>query len=214
MNSSSFTTCAQAHSRLCTCWLYSQFRAEPPQTTTWAYSWWKMLRILSFSSILLAGNSYCCRCVEFLNTLFAVLFTFNLSPPLPDFVLSSLIIQQLPTNILIEPEENEVRIECYHGDNNYPYMLWYQHKSAGGQRVMDLIGLLHYENPNLEKDFNTRFSITGHSKQKAHLVISNIKPTDSAEYFCAASQHSVSVALAALQKAGGFWFTHLHQSSD
>ncbi|KAK9533969.1 hypothetical protein VZT92_009048 [Zoarces viviparus] len=77
-------------------------------------------------------------------------------------------------------------------------MLWYRHRSA----AMELIGLLHYENSNLEKNFEARFNITGHSKGRAQLVVSNTNPADSAEYFCAASQHSGSTPLAPLQKAG------------
>lgn len=97
------------------------------------------------------------------------------------------MIQQTPEKPLIKHEKEEASLGCYHGDNNYPYMLWYQHKSAaGGQRAMELIGLLHYEKPNLETNFEARFNITGHSKGRAQLVISNINPTDSAEYFCAA----------------------------
>ncbi|KAI3367119.1 hypothetical protein L3Q82_008189 [Scortum barcoo] len=119
---------------------------------------------------------------------FILFFSF-----LTDFVLSSLVIKQ-PANLLIKPEEEkEARLDCYHGNNDYPYMLWYQHKSAaGGRRTMELIGYLHYENPNLEKNFIARFNFTGHSKGQAQLVISNINLTDSAEYFCAASQHNVS----------------------
>lgn len=103
------------------------------------------------------------------------------------------MIQQSPANLLVKPEQVEVRLNCYHGDNNYPYMLWYQYKSAagGGQRAMDLIGLLHYEKPNLEKNFEVHFNMTGHSKGKAQLVISNINPADTAVYFCAAREHSV-----------------------
>lgn len=120
-----------------------------------------------------------------------------------DFVSSSLIIQQ-SVNLLIKPEEEEAHLDCYHGDNNYPYMLWYRHKSAAGrQRAMELIGLLHYEKANLEKNFEAHFNITGHSKGRAQLVITNINPTDSAVYFCATSHHSVTSLLASLQKASG-----------
>lgn len=67
---------------------------------------------------------------------------------------------------------------------------------------MELIGWLHYKNPNLEPNFEARFSLKGHSKEKAWLEISASNQTDSAEYFCAASQHSASTHLAASQKAG------------
>lgn len=135
------------------------------------------------------------------NFSYKLLFTFSFCFCLLDVVLSSVMIQQ--SAHLIKPEQEEARLDCHHGDNNYPYMLWYQYKStAGGQRAMELIGLLHYENPNLEKKFEARFNITGHSKGQAQLVISTTNPSDSAQYFCAASQHSVSTPLAPLQKAG------------
>ena len=51
---------------------------------------------------------------------------------------------------------------------------------------MELIGQLQYENPTMEKNFEARFKLTGHSQRQAQLVISNITSTDSAKYFCAA----------------------------
>uniref|UniRef100_A0A3Q3WTT9 Ig-like domain-containing protein n=1 Tax=Mola mola TaxID=94237 RepID=A0A3Q3WTT9_MOLML len=72
------------------------------------------------------------------------------------------------------------RLDCYHGNDDYPYMLW----------AVELIGYHYYENANIEKNFEARFTTTGQSKGRAWLVISNITSTDSAEYFCAASQHS------------------------
>ncbi|KAG7220808.1 hypothetical protein INR49_017799 [Caranx melampygus] len=138
--------------------------------------------------------------------MFNVFTTLFLLRPffLTDIVLSSPVIQQSPENLLIKSGQDETRLGCYHGNNDYPYMLWYQYKSvAGGQRAMKLIGLLHYEKENIEKDSAGRFNITGHSKGRAQLVISNINQDDTAEYFCAASKHSVATPLVALQKAGG-----------
>ncbi|KAG7239889.1 hypothetical protein INR49_028303, partial [Caranx melampygus] len=104
---------------------------------------------------------------------------------------SSLVIKQTPENHLVNSGQAETHLECYHGDSSYPYVLWYQHKSpAGGQRTMELIGWIQYDKPLFEKSFEGRFNITGHATSKVQLVISNIKPEDSAEYFCAASQHS------------------------
>lgn len=66
---------------------------------------------------------------------------------------------------------------------------------------MDLIGTLYYDEAKLEKHFGAGFNITGHSKGLVHLVISNINSTHSAEYFCAASMHSVASALSLLSKS-------------
>lgn len=105
-------------------------------------------------------------------------------------------------NLLIRTGK-EAQLECYHGDDNYPYMYWYQHRqAAGGRRVMELIGWLQYDSPNLQTNFESRFSLKGQSKGKAWLEISDTNQTDSAEYFCAASQHSASNHLASSQKAG------------
>lgn len=118
-----------------------------------------------------------------------------------DCALSSLVIQQTPLNLLIKPEQQQAQIECYHGESGYTYMYWYQHKSAaGGQRTMALIGRLEYGAPTLEKTFKSKFNITGHATAKAQLEISNVNPADTAQYFCAASRHSVSTPLPALQK--------------
>ncbi|KAJ7988772.1 hypothetical protein DPEC_G00312680 [Dallia pectoralis] len=84
-------------------------------------------------------------------------------------------------------EHKEARLDCFHGDNSYPYMLWYQQQDTSEQKTMELIGYLHYENPTMEKKFEPRFTLTGHSKANATLVISNIRLSDSAVYYCAAS---------------------------
>lgn len=67
---------------------------------------------------------------------------------------------------------------------------------------MELIGSLHYDTQDLQANFKSRFSFKGHSKRKAWLNISEPNQADSAEYFCAASQHSAATPLASSQKAG------------
>ncbi|MED6281048.1 hypothetical protein CHARACLAT_017273 [Characodon lateralis] len=101
-----------------------------------------------------------------------------------DIIASPPVIQQTPAAILIKSGQVAL-LHCYHGDNSYPYMLWYQ-SAAGGRHTMDLIGLLHYETQTPEKSFENRFNMTGHSKGKAQMIISDTKPEDTAEYFCAA----------------------------
>lgn len=117
------------------------------------------------------------------------------------FASPSLVINQ-SKNLLIKMG-NEARLECFHGDSGYPYMYWYQHRqAAGGRRVMELIGWLQYDSPNLQTNFKSHFSLKGHATKKAWLEISDTNQIDSAEYFCAASQHSASTHLASSQKAG------------
>lgn len=83
-------------------------------------------------------------------------------------------------------------------------MYWYQHRWAGGDgRAMDFIGFLHNETPNLQSNFEAHFSLTGNLKKKASLEISDTNQSDSAEYFCAASQYSASTHLMSSQESGG-----------
>lgn len=99
-------------------------------------------------------------------------------------------------NLLIR-KGKDAGLECFHGDDSYPYMYWYQlRQAAGGRRVMELIGWLQYDSPNVQTKFESRFRLKGHSKEKAWLEISDTNQTDSAEYFCAASLHSASTHLA------------------
>lgn len=149
--------------------------------------------LLLFLFLSLSSQVRDLRLLSFLMTITKnLLFTFRcFSLCTPDIVISSLLIKQSPVHVLIKPEQVKAHFGCYHGDNNYPYMLWYR-SAAGGRRDMELIGLLHYENANLEKNFEARCNMTGHSKGRAELLISNVKPADSAVYFCAASQHSAT----------------------
>lgn len=103
------------------------------------------------------------------------------------------MIQQTP-EIFFTLAGQEVILRCYHGDDDYPYMLWYQFKAAAGdQPAMELIGLLSYENPNVERGFRGRFKFTGDARSKAQLRISNVNASDTAEYFCAARRHGGSI---------------------
>lgn len=124
------------------------------------------------------------RCAKIFQLTFLSSFTLFFCC-LVDITASQPVIQQSPASILIKAGQ-VAHLHCYHGDTNYPYMLWYQ-SAAGGRKTLDLIGLFHYENQNLEKGFENRINMTGHSKAKAQLIISDTKPEDTAEYFCAAS---------------------------
>ncbi|KAI7804472.1 TCR beta variable region [Triplophysa rosa] len=103
-------------------------------------------------------------------------------------VVSSPIIQQSPEHLLVTVDQKEAMLHCRHGDNDYPYMYWYQQNSSGGS--LELIGMLQYSEPTHLK---TRFSIKGHAKEDAFLSIFNISSEDRAVYYCAASRHSRTV---------------------
>ncbi|KAL0170903.1 hypothetical protein M9458_035499, partial [Cirrhinus mrigala] len=91
---------------------------------------------------------------------------------------------QSPKHLLRKVEEKEAKLSCRHGDNDYPYLYWYQQKNSGGS--LELIGMLSYDADSEEDKFKPRFDITGHAKEDAFLHISNITAEDSAVYFCAA----------------------------
>jgi len=106
-------------------------------------------------------------------------------------VVCSLVIQQSPKHLLQSVEEKEANLSCHHGDNDYPYLYWYQQKINSAS--LDLIGMLSYEAPSPEDKFKSRFTISGHAKKDAFLIISSISAEDSAVYFCAASAHSCTI---------------------
>ncbi len=93
-----------------------------------------------------------------------------LSSPLVVCVVCSPVIQQSPKHLLQTLEEKEAQLFCRHGDSSYPYMYWYQQKSNGGS--LELIGMLNYGTASQEDKFKPRFTITGHAKEDAFLLIS------------------------------------------
>ncbi|GAA6086119.1 uncharacterized protein LOC111582099 [Tachysurus ichikawai] len=106
-------------------------------------------------------------------------------------VISSLNIQQLPQNLLITPEQREVKLSCQHGDSSYIYMYWYQQKTVSDS--IELIGMLQYQRFTPEEKFKPRFNISGHATGDAFLLISSVAPEDSAVYFCAAIISSLNI---------------------
>ncbi|RVE57549.1 hypothetical protein OJAV_G00217330 [Oryzias javanicus] len=107
-----------------------------------------------------------------------------------DLALPALVVKQTPEIVFTRPGL-EVVLNCYHGDDDYPYMLWYRSRTAG-RRAMELIGLLSYDKPSVEEDFQRGFQLTGDASGEARLRISGVNATDAAEYSCAARRHGGS----------------------
>lgn len=84
-------------------------------------------------------------------------------------------------------------------------MLWYQQQSHA---VMALIGYSAgaTSDPNYEDGFKDRFNLSRKSRTEGSLTISMLRESDSAVYYCAASQHSAAHLYSSLTKT-----SHMHQ---
>ncbi|XP_060788807.1 uncharacterized protein LOC132893681 [Neoarius graeffei] len=98
-------------------------------------------------------------------------------------------IQQTPS-ILVD-ETKTITINCSHDDNSLDSMYWYQQNR---QTVMALIGYTYtaLSDPKYEDEFKDQFKIIREDTLTGRLTISNLRQSDSAVYYCAASQHSAA----------------------
>ncbi|CAL8302108.1 unnamed protein product [Boreogadus saida] len=111
-----------------------------------------------------------------------------------EFVLSSLDINQSPRHLLTARDLGNVTLHCRHGDSDYPYVFWFQHRTVQGtgrHMVMVMVGRIYHNTAQMELGFNARFGITGDAKADVNLTISQVHQSDTAQYFCAASMHGV-----------------------
>ncbi|CAL8297307.1 unnamed protein product [Arctogadus glacialis] len=110
-----------------------------------------------------------------------------------EFVLSSLDINQSPRHLLTARDLGNVTLHCRHGDSDYPYVFWFQHRTVQGTgRHMVMVGRIYHNTAQMELGFNARFGITGDAKADVNLTISQVHQSDTAQYFCAASMHGAS----------------------
>lgn len=95
--------------------------------------------------------------------------------------------QQIPS--VLANEKEDVTIQCSHDDSYLQVMLWYQKKISP---VMPLIGYGYGAtgNPYYDDEFKDRFKLSREDTLKGSLTISKLLQSDTAVYYCAASQHS------------------------
>ncbi|MGH0171943.1 UNVERIFIED_CONTAM: hypothetical protein FKN15_062187 [Acipenser sinensis] len=97
---------------------------------------------------------------------FVVLTAFLLC--LPD--LNGINIVQSPPS-LFESPGHSAELQCYHGDNNYPYMYWYQQTSKG---ALELIGYLQNAAIVPEEKFKLRPAVLLLSLQHRHVKMAGV----------------------------------------
>lgn len=97
-------------------------------------------------------------------------------------------VLQSPAELLRQRNE-KVKLSLTHQISNYDTILWYQR--SPGDTALKLIAYMYYKTPNVESQFQSRFSVSGDGEKEAHLHFLNLKhPEDTGEYFGAAYMHS------------------------
>ncbi|KAF4102512.1 hypothetical protein G5714_017312 [Onychostoma macrolepis] len=91
-------------------------------------------------------------------------------------------VLQSPDDLVKSQTESAV-IFCSHNIQSYNRMLWY--KQSQDMTGLKLMGYL-YTNENIEPEFKDKIKLEGDAARNGSLTISNLKPEDSAVYFCAA----------------------------
>uniref|UniRef100_A0A668RDI7 Ig-like domain-containing protein n=1 Tax=Oreochromis aureus TaxID=47969 RepID=A0A668RDI7_OREAU len=90
---------------------------------------------------------------------------------------------QTPPSIIKRIGESvQSEIKCSHSIPSYDVILWYKQDEKG---VLQLLGYLNLEYPNIEVDVKGKISFDGDGQKHSNLTISNVSVTDSAVYFCA-----------------------------
>uniref|UniRef100_A0A8B9RJ74 Ig-like domain-containing protein n=1 Tax=Astyanax mexicanus TaxID=7994 RepID=A0A8B9RJ74_ASTMX len=90
------------------------------------------------------------------------------------------------SSLLFANQTSMVTIKCSHDDRNLNLMYWYQQKT--GSTAMKLISYGYAtSDPTYEEGFNQRFKMNRQKTEEGDLTISEVFPSDSAVYFCAAS---------------------------
>lgn len=76
-------------------------------------------------------------------------------------------------------------IKCSHKIPNYDIILWYKQEK---NKALNLLGYLNLDFVNLEDDVKGKINFIGDGRKDSSLVVSDLKLSDSAVYFCAAKR--------------------------
>ncbi|KAL6477493.1 hypothetical protein MHYP_G00133280 [Metynnis hypsauchen] len=104
----------------------------------------------------------------------------------------SVKFQQFPP--VIVNQTDKVKLQCSHDDNSLTVMLWYRQETASTTLTLISYGY-SAGTPTTETGFTDRFEMIRQNTTFGELIISNVKSSDSAVYFCAASLHSAQLRM-------------------
>uniref|UniRef100_A0A3P9BZG9 Ig-like domain-containing protein n=1 Tax=Maylandia zebra TaxID=106582 RepID=A0A3P9BZG9_9CICH len=105
-------------------------------------------------------------------------------------VSSTYNVLQTPPSIIKKVGQSvSNEIHCSHDVSIFEWILWYKQDK---HRAPQFLGYLNLNFPYPEEDVKGKIIFNGNGKEYSNLTISNVSVTDSAVYFCAASQHSTT----------------------
>ncbi|KAH1187060.1 hypothetical protein KIL84_019809 [Mauremys mutica] len=83
-----------------------------------------------------------------------------------------------------------MKITCVQNETSYPYMYWYKQLQGEGPRL--IAQSVDGFNATYEERYNeTKFPITRLNTKISSMSVVDLRTQDSANYFCAASEHTV-----------------------
>lgn len=119
-----------------------------------------------------------------LNT-FVLLYT--------DLSVANQVIQ-IPRHLIVK--QQTALFQCFHKIQFHEIILWYKQS----EKDMTLLGYLNLDKAYPEDKFKNKITFQGDGRNNASMSIVKPAPDDTAVYFCAAKQHSVTDSLVAVQK--------------
>uniref|UniRef100_A0A3Q3FVQ1 Ig-like domain-containing protein n=1 Tax=Labrus bergylta TaxID=56723 RepID=A0A3Q3FVQ1_9LABR len=99
--------------------------------------------------------------------------------------LSKSHVDQKPAALVIHPGE-KVQLTCNHSNSNFDMIQWY--KQSKGKHDMALLGYVRYSSATVEDQFKGLYNVSGDGKNQSSLILLKLSGSESAVYFCAASE--------------------------